>query len=256
MWRPRLPKKVASKSPGFNINKVSPEAAGNVVPSGGDGKVTSVHQTVNNYPVKETVEIQPIAREPGSTKPLHVVRETEVRSALTTETEQTTLTTKPVTTKPRPVICPEDRIILSQYPWKSEPAVHLERVSEIESDIWCNHVMDYYKFTSAPEVTPVISDIKGYGSRKFHIKEEFPLEEQSQADTTATDKLIDQAKAQINTAKTFVTKPVERKHGSKSGPSPRSISKTKPKDNALDVLQEQTVRNLTTLHVGRRINEA
>ena len=260
---------MASKSPGFNIveeytldedidstkqatniNNLSREAAGNVVTSGGDGKVASVHQVVNNYPVKETVETKPKAREPGGAKPLHVVMETEVRSAPTTETEQTTLTTKPVTTKPRPVICQEDGIILSQYPWKSEPEVHLERVSEIESDIWCNRVMDYYKFTWAPEVTPVIRDIKGYGLCKHHIKEESPLEEQSQADTTATDKLIDQAKALINTAKTFVTKPVKRKHGSKSGPSPLSISKTKPKDNALDVLQEQTVRNLTTLHVG------
>ena len=204
-WRPRLPKKVASKFPGFNIveeytldevidstkqatntNKVCPEAAGNVVTSCGDGKVATVHKMVNNYPVKETVEIKPEAREPGGAKPLHVVTETEVRSALTTEAEQTTLTTpptKPVTTKPCPVICPEDGIILSQYPWKSELEVHLERVSEIESDIWCNRVMEYYKFTLAPEVTPVISDIKGYGLRKRQIKE-FPLEDQSQSDTT------------------------------------------------------------------------
>ena len=171
MWRPRLPKKVASKSPGFNIieeytldedidstkqvintNKVSSEAAGNVVTSGGDGKVASVHQTVNKDPVKETVEIKPEARESSSAELLHVVMETEVRSAPTTEVEQKTLTmpsTKPVTTKPHPVTCPEDGIILSQYPWKSELVVHLERVSKIESDIWCNRVMDYYKFTPA-----------------------------------------------------------------------------------------------------------
>ena len=164
-WRPRLPKKVASKSPGFNIveeytldedidstkqvintNKVNPDAAGNVVTSGGDGKVASVHQTVNNNPVRETVEIKPEARESGSAEPLHVVTETEVRSAPTTEAEQTTLTmppTKPVTTKPHSVTCPEDGIILSQYPWKSKLEVHLERVSEIESDIWCNRVMDF-----------------------------------------------------------------------------------------------------------------
>ena len=103
-----------------------------------------------------------------------------MRLAPTTEAKQTTLTmppTIPVTTKPRPVTFPEDSIILSQYPWKSKLEVHLERVSEIELDIWCNCVMDYYKFTSAHEVTPVISDIKGYGSRKHQIKEEFPLED-------------------------------------------------------------------------------
>ena len=259
-WRPRLPKKVASKSPGFNIveeytldedidstkqvcniNKVSPDAAGNVVISGGDGKVASVHQTVINDPVKETVEIKPKARESSGAEPLHVVTETEVRSAPTTEAEQSTLTmppTKPATTKPRLVTCPEDGIILSQYPWKSKLEVHLERVSEIESDISYNRVMDYYKFTSAPEVTPVISDIKGYGSRKCRIKEEFPLEDQSQPDTTATDKLIDQAKALINTVKTFIMKPVKKKHGSKSGSSLPSTNRTKSKGSALDVLQE------------------
>ena len=74
--------------------------------------------------------------------------------------------------------------------------------------------------------------------------------EQSQSDTIATDKLIDQAKALINTAKTFVTKPVKQKHGSKSSFSPSSTSITKPISNALDVLQEQTLHNLTPLHVG------
>ena len=267
-WRPRLPKKVASKSPGFNIieeytidenidsnnqvintNKVSPDATGNVVTSGGDDNVESVRQMVNNYPVKETAEIKPEARESCITKTLHVV--TEARSALTTETACTTTITKTVTTKPRPVTCPEDGIILSQYPWKSKLEVYLERLSEIESDIWCNRVVDYYKFSAAPEVTPVISDVKGYGLRERQLKEEFPLEDQSQSqsDTIATDKLIDQAKALIKTAKTFVTKPVKRKHGSKSF-SPSSTGRTQPKANTLDSLQEQTVRNLTTLHVG------
>ena len=260
MWRLRLPKNVASKSPGFNIveeytvdedidsnkqvintNKVSPDAAGNVVTSGGDGKVESVHQMVNNCPVKETVELKPEARESGNAKPLHVV--TEARSAPTTEAEQTTPNmppTKPIITKPRPVTCPEDGIFLSHYPWKSKLEVHLERVSEIEADIWCNRVEDYCKYTSAPEVTPVISDVKGYGLCNRPIKEEIPQEDQSQSDTIATDKLIDQAKALINTAKTFVTKPVKRKYGSKSL-SPSSTSNTQPKGNALDVLQEQTV---------------
>ena len=140
-------------------------------------------------------------------------------------------------------------VLSCQYPWKSKLEVHLERVSGIKSDIWCNRVVDYYKFTSAPEVTPVISDVKGDGLRKRQIKEEFPLEDQSQSDTIATDKLIDQAKALINTAKTFVTKPVKRKYGSKSF-SPSSTGRTQPKGNALDALQEQTVRNLTTLCVG------
>ena len=188
-----------------------------------------------------------------------MVMETEVRLALTTEAEQTTLImppTKPVTTKPRPVTCPEDGIILSQYPWKSKLEVHLERVSEIESDIWCNRVMDYYKFTSALRSTPVISDIKGYGSRKCRIKEEFPLEDQSQSDTTATDKLIDQAKALINTAKTFVTKPVKRKHGSKSGSSPPPPAKQNQKAMHWMFCKNRLFVPVYITCGNRRINEA
>ena len=229
----------------INTNKVSPDVAGNVVTGGGDGKVASVHQTVKNYPVEETADVKLEARS------LHVA--TKARSAQTTEAEQTTPTmppTKPVITKPRPVTCPGDGIVLSHYPWKSKLEVHLKRVSEIESDIWCNRVVGYYKFTPAPEVNPVISNVKGYGLRKHPIKVELPLEDQSQSDTIATDKLIDQANTLINTLKSFVTKPVKRKHGSKSGFSPSSTSKSQPKGNALDILQDQTVRNLTPLHVG------
>ena len=43
----------------INTNKVSPDAAGNVVTSGGDGKVASVHQTVNNDPVKVLLKSNP-----------------------------------------------------------------------------------------------------------------------------------------------------------------------------------------------------
>ena len=126
----------------------------------------------------------------------------ELASILPGEDDEEKLTkAKPVITKPCPVTCPEDDITLSHYPWKSKLEVHLKRLSEIESDIWCNHVVDYYKFTPTPEVTPVISDVKGYGLHKRPIKEEFPLEDQSQSDTIATDELIDQAKALINTAK-------------------------------------------------------
>ena len=76
---------MASKSPGFNIieeytldenidsnnqvintDKVSLDATGNVVTSGGDDNVESVRQMINNYPVKETAEIKLEARNPAS----------------------------------------------------------------------------------------------------------------------------------------------------------------------------------------------
>ena len=86
----------------------------------------------------------------------------------------------------------------------------------------------------------------------LRIKEEPPLEEQPHTKVTATDQLIDHAKALIDTAKTFITKPVNRKHSSKGSPtsSASSVSRSKSKIKALEVLQEQTVKNLLTLHVG------
>ena len=266
-----MPKKVASKSPSFNIIEEytldedtkstkqvinTSDAAGNVVTSGGVGKTATLHKAVRNDSMKEIGVIKSEGSVCSGAASLPVeTGSNRTTSAPTTEPEQKALTTrmpsnKSANSNPRPVTCPEDGILLSQFPWKYKLKVQLERVSEIESDIWCNSVIDYYKFTPTPEASPVIKVVKGYGLRKRQSKEHFDLVNQSQPDTTATDQLIDQAKALINTAKTFVTKPVKRKHSSKSGSSSTSTSKTRPKVKALDVLQEQTVRKLTTFHVG------
>ena len=61
------------------------------------------------------------------------------------------------------------------------------------------------------------------------------------------DQLIDHAKALIDTAKTFVTKPVGRKHGRKQ--STASPVETDVKLKALDVLHRVTINKLATLHV-------
>ena len=230
-----MPKKVASKSPGFNIieeytldedtnstkqvintSKVSSDAAGNVVTSGGVGKTATLHKVVCNDSMKETRVIKSEGSVSSSAASLHVVTGSNgTTSAPTTEPEQKALTTlmpsnKPAISNPHPVTCPEDSILLSQFPWKYKLKVQLERVSKIESDIWCNSVIDYYKFTPTPEASPVIKVIKGYGLCKCQSREDVYLENQSQSDITATDQLIDQAKALINTAKTFVTKTCQK----------------------------------------------
>ena len=128
-WRPRLPKKVASKSPGFNIveeytldedidptkqagdiNKIRPTAAGNVVTGGGDDRAAPVQQTVHK--VTERVKAELKAMEACGDEPLHVVTESKVITALATKEKQptpTTYPTEPVTAKPRPVTCPRGR---------------------------------------------------------------------------------------------------------------------------------------------------
>ena len=61
------------------------------------------------------------------------------------------------------VTCPEDSILISQYPWKHELAVKLDRMQPLEIDIWSKKVCDYHVFSAQKEVTPIISDVKGYG---------------------------------------------------------------------------------------------
>ena len=62
-----------------------------------------------------------------------------------------------------------------------------------------------------------------------------------------TDQLIDHAKALIDTAKTFVTKPVSRKHSSKQ-PTAKPV-KANVNLKALDILHGVTMNKLATLHV-------
>ena len=62
-----------------------------------------------------------------------------------------------------------------------------------------------------------------------------------------TDKLIDHAKALIDRAKTFITKLVGHKHGTKHPTT--SPVETDMKPEALDVLHGQTMNKLTLLHV-------
>ena len=125
-------------------------------------------------------------------------------------------------------------------------------VSEVRH-IWCIKVSDYYVYTPQKSVTPIISEIKGNGLRKRKIKEEHPTDKQSQINSNnTTDQLIDHAKALIDTAKTFVTKPVGHKHGTKQ-PTTSPVGtggKPKPKPKALDMLHGQTLNNLATLKVG------
>ena len=147
------------------------------------------------------------------------------------------------------VTCPEDGILLSQFPWKQQLAVKIDQIHLVEIDIWSKKVRDYYVYTILKCVTPIISDIKGYGLQKRPIKEEPPSDEQSQKTPTDdnTDQLIDHAKALIDTAKTFITKPVGHKHGRKHPATSPVETDVKPK--ALDVLHGETMNKLTTLQV-------
>ena len=134
------------------------------------------------------------------------------------------------------VTCPEDSLVLLQYPWKCELNVKLDHIQPLDIDIWSKKVCDYHVFTKSKEVTPIISEVKGCGLHTRSIKVEPPADD---LNDDKTDQLIDQAQALINTAKTFVTKPVNRKQPRKQPTVKATKSKDEPK--ALDVLHDMTM---------------
>ena len=134
--------------------------------------------------------------------------------------------------------------MLLQYLWKRELNVKLDRIQPLEIDIWSKKVHDYHVFTISKEVTPIISEVKGCGLHTRPIKVEAPADD---LNDDKTDQLIDQAQALINMAKTFVTKPVNRKQPRKRPAVKMTKSEDEPK--ALDMLHDMTMNKLTTLHV-------
>ena len=143
----------------------------------------------------------------------------------------------------QPVTCPEDSLLLVQYPWKCELTVKLDRIQPLEIDIWSNKVGSYYVFTEPKDVMLIISNVKGYGLHTRPIKMEPPAVDINE---DKTDQLIDQAQALISMAKTFATKPVSHKCPRKQ---PAKVAKPGQVPKALDLLQDMTVNKLRTLHV-------
>ena len=45
--------------------------------------------------------------------------------------------------------CPEDGLVLSQYPWTKSAVLKLVRLPSLTIDLWCNKIPDYYQFTPA-----------------------------------------------------------------------------------------------------------
>ena len=53
--------------------------------------------------------------------------------------------------------CPEDGLVLSQYPWTKIAAIKLDRLSSLTIDLWCNKISDYYQYV--PVELPVKREI-------------------------------------------------------------------------------------------------
>ena len=272
-WRPCLPKKVATQSPGFNIIEEytldEANAAACVIQGGrkpdketyhaGNVETTSLehtpntptvvkaetatalktdtmnsiklasqcilagdHETSSPIQIKETgIDTKPpmcaesvstltndIVFEPPIKQPqsaLHVATVNDDLSSRLNLDESpnmpknavhcTAVIKKEVPTK-RLVTCPEDSLVLLQYPWKREFNVKLDRIQPLKIDIWSKKVSNYHVFSTSKEITPFISEVKGYGLRKRPIKVEPQVDDLNEDNT---DQLIDQAQALIDT---------------------------------------------------------
>ena len=284
-WQPRLPKKVATRSPGFNIIEEYTLNEANITADALKDKGSTVSQNrcpgnvetpslhceattspgvktetamspkdvtkdlpkvdTHHAPLGDSRTSSPLqCEETGSdTKPQVCAQSSSIeknnnepklstmqsQSALHVETRSEKLTTvldprhsnviaqasqndidiKDHVPAKQPVTCPEDSLLLVQYPWKHELTIKLDHIQPLEIDIWSNKVGSYYVFTKPKEVIPIISNVKGYGLCTRPIKTEPPAVDLHE---DKTDQLIDQAHALIDMAKTFVTKPVSHKH--------------------------------------------
>ena len=102
-------------------------------------KESLLQETVCTGSVEEPNEIKLDETTNQSAKTLQVETELMGSTAPFTDPDQLRSTnpppTKPAETKVRLVICPEDGILLSQFPWKPKLKVCLKRATQIEVNI-------------------------------------------------------------------------------------------------------------------------
>ena len=174
-WRPHLPKKVATKSPGFNIieeytldENTSTQSSTTrhvetdlLAQKQDDEKTVSSMSDQECVPTLCDIKADPRQDDKTPSKAINVhftarVPMTSYTTSVPTKPEPI-ITPQPPTTQIEdamlppppipPVSCPEDGLILSSYPWKSKPKLIVEKLTSIEVDIWSNKVQEYYVHT-------------------------------------------------------------------------------------------------------------
>ena len=276
-WKPRLPKKVAMKSPSFNIveeytldeedtvqtltGKSAPvhveTSSSSMQQISADITPTRLTSNVKQCKVEQCTVTISTADQGGDPSTSASLAPDPPSCALSvaasslandgslhvgTEDKNAMEAYKFV---PGPTTHPADAIVLSKYPWRKEPWVKLTLLPEVDIDIWCGRVGKYYQYS--PTLQIKIVSVKG--ARKQSIKMELDETEPPQEDETHN--LIDHAQSLLEQAKVFVTKPVKEKHRDK----PRVIANPvkhgkRATDDAIASLHDKTVGNLAPLHVG------
>ena len=165
---------------------------GTTQPTAIQGGVPSISTSVSPDP--STGESSVVTPSPAVVNLLHV--ETVDQHTTTIESDEYV---------PNPTTHPSDAIVLSEYLWRRAPSIKLISLSELDIDIWCGKVSEYYQYS--PTLQIKIVSVKG--ARKQSIKTEIEETELPQVDETRN--LIDHAQSLLELAKVFVTKPVKEK---------------------------------------------
>ena len=155
------------------------------------------------------------------------------------------------------VTCPEDGLVLSQYPWKKSLRVVVQKLSDIEADIWCGNTSGYYQYVPDPDPDTLkvnILLVRGYGLKKKGIGPTLnPVKTKIKTEQEASDqepsKLIEHANALIRNMRSLATDPVDKAE------PPKPIQKRKKPlvpvetntPNALEQLHNSTVDKLAVV---------
>ena len=275
-WSPRLPKKVATKSPSFNIVEEYTLEEEDVLQKPAAKPVSVSLHVETGSSSSQSVSVGVTPNQPTSNVSHNIAAHSSTHHAATNTSEGTVLlpsitsadvsgvatstaptellhvgttkedspTTASIAHVPDPVTHSSNVNVPSEYPWKKDPVIKLTSLSDLDMDIWCGKVHEYYQYV--PPLQIKIVSVKG--ARKQSIKSEIDEEELPQVDKTK--ELLDHAHDLLEQAKVFATKLVTDKQREKTGTKPKPPNKGKKATNeALASLHDSTIENLAPLHV-------
>ena len=160
--------------------------------------------------------------------------------------------------------CPEDGLVLSQYPWTKTAVLKIDRLSSLSIDLWCNKISDYYQFT--PVEVPVkrenvLLPDSEVVEQMDKIRPPSPVNENNYETDTDVDidnllhhaeTLVHQVKVELNTGSDNPTKPQGTKQQSKkrkrSSHVEMTTSSTTPKKKQKSRSHVETANALDALH--------
>ena len=174
-WDPRLPKpQPAPKHPSF---KIIEEYTLDDLPSTSSAPETTLLHVGTKPDRACTSTSTPVNLSVSDKTPVPTPKESTQKDEVATSTghvkmfdipDESTALEDADHTIAEPVTCPEDGLVLSSYPWKRTLCVCAHKVSDLEADIWCGNIPNYYRYDPDPDpdtlqVTPVL--VRGYGSK-------------------------------------------------------------------------------------------